>query len=119
MSTTARQVVEALKQRYIAEGSSAATVTSDELINCLRALPGNSVVQELSLPAAISNINPDWVLTDDDLARLQAARDCLTMIFKLVDLEEEISSRIRNITPLLAAELISQPNLAITENTFP
>ena len=111
MSVTARQVVEALKHRYVGEEYSATNISSEDLAVFVRSLPADQIPEDHSILEAIALSKTDWILSGSDVAILHSVRDCMTMIFKLVNLDEAVFDRIGVITPIIAAELIKPPAL--------
>jgi len=118
MSVTTRQVVEALKHRYIGNESSATNVSSPDLALYVRQLSVKQLTENSSIIDVIAIGQPDWVLGGADIAVLQSVRDCMTMIFRLVDLDPEVASLTWGVTPNLAAELLNDPSLPLKVNQF-
>ncbi len=109
MSVTTRQVVEALKHRYAVEESSSVNVNTEDVAEFLRSLPPEQIPQDHGILETVAAQKTDWILAANDIAVLHSIRDCISMVFRLIDLEEEIADRLRKITPLVAAELLQDP----------
>jgi len=118
MSVTARQVVEALKHRYVGEESSATNISSEDLAVFVRSFPADQIPADHSILEAIALSKTDWILSGSDVAILHSVRDCMTIIFKLVNLDEAVLDRIGVVTPVLAAALIKQPALPLTNTPY-
>lgn len=118
MSVTPRQIVDALKHRYVSEESTAANVTSDELATFLRALDPDEMPVDHAILELIARTQSDWILSGADVAVLQSIRDCMTMIFKLIDLDETVATKIRRVVPVLSAALLQQPALPLRGESF-
>jgi hypothetical protein len=118
MSVTPRQVVDALKHRYVSEESTAANVTSDELATFLRALDPDKIPDNHAIVELVAHTQSDWILSGADVAVLQSIRDCMTMIFKLIDLDEAVATKIRRVVPTLSAALLQEPALPLRGESF-
>ena len=117
MSVNARQVVDALKHRY-ATFQGEPSISNDELAAFVRAIANEDIPADGNLINLIQQANPDWQLGAAEQAVLTSSRDCLTMIFKLIDLEPEIQQRILTTTPVVAAELLNNPALPLEEDAI-
>lgn len=106
MSVTARQVVEALKSRYVETDPTSPNVTASDVADFFRSMPDDMVPLDHSLLEVVANNKSDWVISGSDIAILHSVRDCMNMIFNLIDLDDEISDRIRLVTPIISAELL-------------
>lgn len=115
MSIQARQVVDALKLRYVSREPGAANVTASELAAFLRTVTPDQIPADYSLLEVISSGNTEWILAAGEIAILHSIRDCLTMIHRMIDLEAEVAALLQSITPVLAAELIERPTLPLDE----
>lgn len=109
MSVTARQVTEALKNRYAGEESASVNVSSEDVADLLRTLAPDQLPKDHSILETVASKKTDWVLAAKDIAILHSIRDCMSMVFRLVDLDEEIADRLLRITPLVSAELLENP----------
>lgn len=117
MSVTARQVVDALKQRYVADGATEANITSQDLIAFLKSAEARDASAEKDIFAVISDHHPEWIPGGNDLGVLRALQDCQKLIFSLVDIEPSAETEIRKGIPALAAELIDTPTLPLDHPT--
>lgn len=118
MSVTPRQVVDALKHRYVGDESRATNVSSEDLAAFIRTYEIDQLPADHALLPLIASKQTDWIPAGADIAVLHAVKDCMTMIYKLIDLEPEIGDRLKVVTPLLAAELLIHPALPLSEVRF-
>ncbi|MBT4162907.1 MAG: DUF1631 family protein, partial [Gammaproteobacteria bacterium] len=114
MPVSSRLVIDALTQRYIGAEPSAPNKSCEEIADFLRTLDPNQI-SDHSLLDAIANEHPDWIPGTSEIAVLHSVRDCMTMIFNLVDLDPEITARIEQMTSVVAAELVLQPTLPLED----
>ncbi len=115
MSATPRQVVEALKHRYVDEESSAANIETAELAEAIRNASPAVFDGSKPLLETVGSLNTDWVLSGNDIAVISSIEDCYKMIFSVVDLEDEVESVIRSATPALTALLLANPASPLRE----
>lgn len=118
MSVTARQVVEALKSRYVDRDPASPNITAREVADFFRSMPEDLVPLDHSLLEVVANNKSDWVISGSDIAILHSVRDCMNMIFNLIDLDQEISNKLRLITPIISAELLENPCAPLDEVKF-
>jgi hypothetical protein len=116
MAVTARQVVEALKQRYVTGDPGTANVSSVDVAEFLRQCPADELQSDNNLTLLIAAGQPDWILSASDLAVISSVRDCMTMIFGLIDLDDKVETHLRGTTPILAVELLLVPELPLAES---
>ncbi len=118
MSVTARQVVEALKSRYVETDPTSPNVTASDVADFFRSMPDDMVPLDHSLLEVVANNKSDWVISGSDIAILHSVRDCMNMIFNLIDLDDEISDRLRLVTPIISAELLENPSAPLDAVRF-
>lgn len=110
MSVTARQVVEALKSRYVGEEPASVNVNTEDVADLLRTLAPDQLPEDHGILETVAAQRTDWVLAANDIAVLHSIRDCMSMVFRLVDLEPEIAGRLKRVTPFVSAELLQDPS---------
>ncbi len=110
MSTTARQVTEALKHKYRDKDRNAGNVTTDEVAAFLRTLAAAQLPADYNLLDVLAAEKPEWETGPNDTAILQAVGDCLSTFFDQINLVPEIHAEIRQVVPCLAATLIEAPS---------
>ena len=110
MTATAQSVTEALRFRYIKESVETANVSRDDLIAFLHQLD-EGLLDPSGLSKTVTSANPEWAISDDDMAILQSVDDCMRMIFKLIDVAPEVERLLRLGTPEIAAQLLARPEL--------
>lgn len=118
MPVTERQVVDALKHRYIDEESGSTNVSPEDLAAYVRQLTTEQLTEDHSILEIVAKDKTDWVLSGAEIAILHSVRDCMTMVFRLVDLEDEVAELIWGVTPNLAAELLANPVLPLNEKQY-
>ncbi|MBO6555230.1 MAG: DUF1631 family protein [Pseudomonadales bacterium] len=109
MSVNARQVIEALKSRYAVKESASVNVNTEDVTQFLRNLNPDQIPKDHGILETVAAQKTEWVLAGQDIAILHSIRDCMAMVFRLVDLEEEIAVRLRQVTPLVSADLLEDP----------
>ncbi len=117
MSVTARQVIEALKHRYVGEQAASPNVAVDDLVDYLRTLTAEAIPDDQGILEAIAAEKTDWILSGDEVAMLSAVRDCMKMAFKLIDLDPEIASRLKVLTPRVSAQVLKDPASALDQSS--
>ena len=113
MSVNTRQVVDALVHRYIGSDPSAPNKSTEELADLVRML---SSPQDYSLLDALAAADTGCIPAAGDIAVLHSVRDCMTMIFNLVDLDPAIRSEIHMLIPHMAADILLNPAGPLSED---
>jgi hypothetical protein len=115
MFVSARQVVDALKHRYSGDDSSAPNVDSGEMAAFIQDLSPDSLPDDHAFLSVIAEQKSEWIPSADDRAVLQSIRDCLNMIYNLLDLEPEITRRLHATNALIAARMLAAPGFPLEE----
>ncbi len=104
-------VFKALIHRYIKDDRPTPNVDAPEVISYLKSLKQFS--DSDTLKATLAAEKPDWVVPDEVLATLLGVDHCCKLIFNLSDLEPWVDSQLRQAIPLLAAQILEDPQLAL------
>ncbi|MFT7244174.1 MAG: hypothetical protein ACI82A_001524 [Candidatus Azotimanducaceae bacterium] len=107
------EVAQALLHRYISEPASAPNVDVGEVASYLATLA--DFPDASTLVGHIRSNQPDWQLDDLSLAVLCSTDDCATVIFRITQIAPQIGTQFRRVLPLLAANLLHAPGLAIAK----
>jgi hypothetical protein len=118
MPTTPRQVVEALKHRYINEESSVPNVDTRELALHIREMSSAMYPDDIPLIEIIASEKTDWILSGADIAVLHSVSDCMKMIFQMVNLEPEVSALLKSLNNTITSELLLNPALPTGDHKF-
>jgi hypothetical protein len=106
-------VVNALKNRYIKTKGPDATATADEIIAFLRDLEESRLQNNPTLISLMAESHPEWIISNGDKSIINSVDDCSKIIFKLIDVESEISLQLRRTIPEVACELLKIPDLPL------
>lgn len=117
MTVNARQLIDALQHRY-ANIQGESSISADELVSFIRSIPETEIPADGNLISLIQKANPDWQLGAAEQTVLASSRDCLTLIFNLINLAPEIQQRILTTTPIVAAELMHNPALPLQDDAI-
>lgn len=107
------EVAQALLHRYISEPASAPNVDTAEVAGYLATL--TDFRDASTLVGHIKSNQPDWQLDDVSLAILCSTDDCATVIFRITQIAPQIGTQFRSVLPLVAANLLLAPDLAIAK----
>lgn len=113
MSVAPNTVIDALKYRYIKMKGSGACTGQDQLIQLLRDITNEQLATDANLITLVAESNPDSVLSDGNKAVLHSVDDCLQLISKLIDIEQEIDQKLRTLAPELACQLLQTPHMPL------
>jgi hypothetical protein len=76
-------------------------------------MPGDLVPLDHTLLEVFAKSKSDWVISGNDIAIMHPVRDCMTMVFNLIDLDDESSKKLRLVTPIISAELQENPGVPL------
>ena len=111
-------VVNALKHRYIKSPGPDATTSADEIIAFLRELDENRLADNPTLISLMAASNPEWIISDTDKSVINSVDDCSKIIFKLINVETEISQQLRRMMPEVACQLLKSPGLPLVISEY-
>jgi len=106
-------VVNALNHRYIKSKGPDANATADDISAFLRDLDEDRLYGNPTLISLMAESHPEWIISDDDRSVINSVDDCSKIIFKLIDVEPEISHQLRRMIPEVACQLLKSPNLPL------
>ena len=107
------EVAQALLHRYIIKPASAPNVNAAEVASYLAAI--RNFPDASTLVGHIRSNQPDWQLDDLSLATLCSIDDCATVIFRITQIAPQVGIQFRRVLPLLAANLLRTPSMAIAK----
>ncbi|MBQ76107.1 MAG: hypothetical protein CMQ20_13945 [Gammaproteobacteria bacterium] len=113
MSVAPGTVIDALKHRYIKKAGPAPNADEEQLIQSLRDIADDQLSNKQGLLDLVAASSPDSVFSDANLATLQSVDDCINLISKLIDVDQQISDQLQLVMPELACQLLQTPNLPL------
>ncbi|MDA0978939.1 MAG: DUF1631 family protein, partial [Proteobacteria bacterium] len=103
------KIIPALVHHFTPESSGASVSDRPQLIELLRKLPSLSTGDQVDLVTVkLKRHNPGASFTREDLALLHFVDDATTQVLHQTDLDFKIEAYIRDLAPLIAAELLEK-----------
>ena len=111
-------VIDALKHRYIKSEGAVANADKEQLIQSLRDMPEDRLSGKPDLLKLVAETSQDSVFGDAELATVQSADDCISLISNLIDVDQQINDQLQLVMPELACQLLENSNLPLEKQEY-